>query len=54
MAKGDFPSRRRNPKLRSVVALPRAGDVAQFTVHEINNLLAVIGSGLRLLESDAS
>jgi signal transduction histidine kinase len=26
------------------------GDVAQFVVHDINNLLAVIGSGLRLLE----
>lgn len=26
------------------------GDVAQFLVHDINNLLAVIGSGLRLLE----
>jgi hypothetical protein len=25
-------------------------DVAQFVVHDINNLLAVIGSGLRLLE----
>ena len=25
-------------------------DVAQFIVHDINNLLAVIGSGLRLLE----
>jgi signal transduction histidine kinase len=32
------------------------GDVAQFVVHDINNLLAVIGSGLRLLEcqSDAA
>jgi signal transduction histidine kinase len=32
------------------------GDVAQFVVHEINNLFAVIGSGLRLLEcqSDAA
>ncbi|WP_065752358.1 ATP-binding protein [Bradyrhizobium paxllaeri] len=32
------------------------GDVAQFVVHDINNLLAVIGSGLRLLEcqSDAT
>jgi hypothetical protein len=32
------------------------GDVAQFMVHEINNLLAVIGSGLRPLEcqSDAA
>jgi signal transduction histidine kinase len=32
------------------------GDVAQFVVHNINNLLAVIGSGLRLLEcqSDAA
>jgi signal transduction histidine kinase len=31
-------------------------DVAQFVVHDINNLLAVIGSGLRLLEcqSDAA
>ena len=31
------------------------GDVAQFVVHDINNLLAVIGGGLRLLEcqSDA-
>ena len=31
-------------------------DVAQFIVHDINNLLAVIGSGLRLLEcqSDAA
>jgi hypothetical protein len=30
--------------------------VAQFVVHAINNLLAVIGSGLRLLEcqSDAA
>jgi signal transduction histidine kinase len=26
------------------------GDVAQFVVHDINNLLAVIGSGLRLLD----
>ena len=26
------------------------GDVAQFVVHDMNNLLAVIGSGLRLLE----
>jgi len=26
------------------------GDVVQFVVHDINNLLAVIGSGLRLLE----
>src|SRR3954451_6518693 len=26
------------------------GDVAQFVVNDINNLLAVIGSGLRLLE----
>jgi signal transduction histidine kinase len=32
------------------------GDVAQFVVHDINNLLAVIGGGLRLLEcqSDAA
>ncbi|MET4258234.1 signal transduction histidine kinase [Bradyrhizobium sp. S3.12.5] len=32
------------------------GDVAQLVVHDINNLLAVIGSGLRLLEcqSDAA
>jgi len=32
------------------------GEVAQFVVHDINNLLAVIGSGLRLLErqSDAT
>jgi signal transduction histidine kinase len=32
------------------------GDVVQFVVHDINNLLAVIGSGLRLLEcqSDAA
>jgi signal transduction histidine kinase len=32
------------------------GDVAQFVVHDINNLLAVIDSGLRLLEcqSDAA
>jgi hypothetical protein len=30
------------------------GDVAQFMVHDINNLLAVFGSGLRLLKSDAS
>jgi signal transduction histidine kinase len=32
------------------------GDVFQFVVHDINNLLAVIGSGLRLLEcqSDAA
>ena len=32
------------------------GDVAQFVVHDINTLLAVIGSGLRLLEcqSDAA
>ena len=32
------------------------GDVAQFVVNDINNLLAVIGSGLRLLEcqSDAA
>lgn len=32
------------------------GDVAQFVVHHINNLLTVIGSGLRLLEcqSDAA
>ena len=32
------------------------GDVAQFVVHDINNLLAAIGSGLRLLEcqSDAA
>ncbi|MCA6104213.1 sensor histidine kinase [Bradyrhizobium australafricanum] len=32
------------------------GDVAQFVVHDINNLVAVIGSGLRLLEcpSDAA
>jgi signal transduction histidine kinase len=32
------------------------GDVAQFVVYDINNLLAVIGSGLRLLEcqSDAA
>jgi signal transduction histidine kinase len=31
-------------------------DMAQFVVHDINNLLAVIGSGLRLLEcqSDAA
>jgi signal transduction histidine kinase len=29
------------------------GDVAQFVVHDINNLLAVIGSGLRLLESQS-
>ena len=44
------------------VRLSRAGearaiaDVAQFVVHDINNLLAVIGSGLRLLEcqSDAA
>nr|WP_246755467.1 ATP-binding protein [Bradyrhizobium neotropicale] len=35
---------------------PAIGDVAQFVVHDINNLLAVIGSGLRLLErqSDAA
>ncbi|VIO71506.1 Sensor kinase CckA [Bradyrhizobium ivorense] len=38
-----------------VVARGREGvrsieDVAQFVVHDINNLLAVIGSGLRLLE----
>jgi signal transduction histidine kinase len=36
---------------------PRAiGDVAQFVVHDINNVLAVIGSGLRRLEcqSDAA
>jgi signal transduction histidine kinase len=34
----------------------RIGDVAQFVIHDINNLLAVIGSGLRLLEcqSDAA
>ncbi|MBR0746643.1 ATP-binding protein [Bradyrhizobium japonicum] len=32
------------------------GDAAQFVVHDINNLLAVIGGGLRLLEcqSDAA
>ena len=32
------------------------GDVAQFVIHDINNLLAVIGGGLRLLEcqSDAA
>ncbi|UPJ48545.1 ATP-binding protein [Bradyrhizobium sp. 200] len=32
------------------------GDMARFVVHDINNLLAVIGSGLRLLEcqSDAA
>ena len=32
------------------------GDLAQFVVHDINNLLAVIGSGLQLLEcqSDAA
>jgi signal transduction histidine kinase len=41
---------------RGAVATPgREGaraieDVAQFVVHDINNLLAVIGSGLRLLE----
>jgi signal transduction histidine kinase len=29
------------------------GDVAQFVVHDINNLLAVIGSGLGLLESQS-
>jgi hypothetical protein len=29
-------------------------DVAQFVVHDINNLLVVIGSGLRLLEDIAS
>src|SRR5436305_10510132 len=29
------------------------GDLAQFVVHDINNLLAVIGSGLRLLESQS-
>src|SRR4051794_3339336 len=28
-------------------------DVAQLVVHDINNLLAVIGSGLRLLESQS-
>ena len=29
------------------------GDIAQFVVHDINNLLAVIASGLRLLESQS-
>src|SRR4051812_22740343 len=29
------------------------GELAQFVVHDINNLLAVIGSGLRLLESES-
>jgi signal transduction histidine kinase len=47
------------PDMRGVVSSvgTRAiGDVAQFVVHAINNLLAVIGGGLRLLEcqSDAA
>ena len=29
------------------------GDVAQFVVHDINNLLAVIGSGLELLDCES-
>ncbi|WGS19993.1 MULTISPECIES: ATP-binding protein [unclassified Bradyrhizobium] len=41
--RGVFSSRR--PE--AAVAI---GDVGQFLVHDINNLLAVIGSGLRLLE----
>jgi signal transduction histidine kinase len=35
---------RRRERVRAIA------DVAQFAVHDINNLLAVIGSGLRLLE----
>jgi signal transduction histidine kinase len=50
------------PEMRGVFSSRRPegtraiGDVAQFVVHDINNLLAVIGSGLRLLEcqSDAA
>ncbi|QOZ28428.1 nitrogen regulation protein NR(II) [Bradyrhizobium sp. CCBAU 51753] len=47
--RGVFSSRR--PEGTSAI-----GDVAQFVVHDINNLLAVIGGGLRLLErqSDAA
>lgn len=41
--RGVFSSRR--PKGTRAI-----GDVAQFVVHDINNLLAVIGGGLRLLE----
>lgn len=47
--RGVFSSRR--PEGRRAIV-----DVAQFVVHDINNLLAVIGGGLRLLEcqSDAA
>lgn len=42
--------------LRGRERVKAIADVAQFVVHDINNLLAVIGSGLRLLEcqSDAA
>ncbi|MBR0695762.1 nitrogen regulation protein NR(II) [Bradyrhizobium lablabi] len=41
---------------RGLEGVRAIGDVAQFVVHDINNLLAVIDSGLRLLErqSDAA
>lgn len=42
--RGVFPS-------RGLEGAKAIGDVAQFVVHDINNLLAVIGSGLRLTGS---
>jgi signal transduction histidine kinase len=43
----DIFSSRRPERVRAI------GELAQFVVHDINNLLAVIGSGLRLLESES-
>src|SRR4051812_5705403 len=40
----DIFSSRRPERVRAI------GELAQFVVHDINNLLAVIGGGLRLLE----
>ncbi|WP_051311091.1 hybrid sensor histidine kinase/response regulator [Bradyrhizobium sp. Cp5.3] len=49
------PQARRAP-LRRAGGVRAIGDVAQFVVHDVNNLLAVIDFGLRLLErqSDAA
>ncbi|MCD9817337.1 ATP-binding protein [Bradyrhizobium japonicum] len=49
-------STRRVAFARSSEGERSTGDAAQFVVHDINNLLAVIGGGLRLLEcqSDAA